>query len=417
MTYDIVIIGASFAGLTLAHHLPKHLKVLVLDMKSSLDHHIESTGLITQKTRDLLGEFMDVDKFIPNRITTIGVVAPNYRDHFFSHMETPWIYSTDTPALVRQLSEDLPDNVDLKIRAQFTAYHVNKDEPYPVKISMHKDGKKHLIAAKFIVGADGAVSPVSKANPNLSSNKKFLAGIEKVYYGDITFGEHPENCVYHFWFGKFSLGYGGWLSPTVVNGKPAFRLGIAKHVKDAKGLIKIKEFVKILEEKGMIKIADRKELLTFSSMIPIGGPLRKPYDEHSLLLGDAAGLCGAFAADGIKGAIVSAQVAARLIPEVLDGDPSALKRYYPEIQKNNKLMTYYYKQLLYRFIWDRMKSDRSFHLLYKIIARAKESFLEQFCDSKDRHKSLVWIVLKVRNFPLLVRYSFSLVLDLIPFLR
>ena len=81
------------------------------------------------------------------------------------------------------------------------------------------------------------------------------------------------------------------------------------------------------------------ESLGFGYEVEFGSP----YDDHSLLLGDAAGLCGAFAADGIKGAVVSGQVAARLIPEVLEGNPAALKRYYPEIQKNNKLMSYYYK--------------------------------------------------------------------------
>jgi flavin-dependent dehydrogenase len=237
--------------------------------------------------------------------------------------------------------------------------------------------------------------------------------VEKVFFGNILLGDHPKNTVYHFWFGEFSLGYGGWLSPTTVEGRPAFRLGLAKLQKDLKDLKKIDEFIRVLEEKKMIEIdKGSEEVLTFGSLIPIGGPLRTVYDKHSLLIGDAAGLCGAFAADGIKGAIVSGKVAAQLIPDYLEGNEKALSEYYPRIQKHRKLMTYYRKQLLYRFIWDRMKSNRSFEMMFDIIARQKESFLNQFCDSKDKNTSLMWVVLKVRNLPLLVKYAWFLFLDL-----
>lgn len=408
--YDVVIIGASFAGLTLAHHLPKEMRVLILDMKQSLDQYVESTGLITEKTYTMLKEFLpDLDRYIPNKITTIGVVAPDYQKHFFSHTKEPWIYTTDTPAIVKRLSETLPKNVELKISSQFVKHEVTDAG---VEVHYTSRGAKHCMKAKFIVGADGAISPVARS-AGLSQNKKFLVGIEKVFLGHITFGPQPDKTVYHYWFGEFSLGYGGWLSPTTVDGKPAFRLGLAKLKEDAKELVKVKEFVRILEEKGMIEIQpDSKELLTFTSMIPIGGALKQVYNDHAMLLGDAAGLCGAFAADGIKGAILSGKVAAKLIPQHLLGDKKALSRFHSEIQKHGKMMTYYRKQVLYRFIWNRMKSDRSFHAMFDVIAREKDSFLNQFCDSKDRNKSLVSVVLKWRNLPHLVKYGLSLVLDL-----
>ena len=60
MNYDIIIVGASFSGLSLAHHLPKNLKILVVDRKPKLNATIESTGLITQATYDMLDSFCDV---------------------------------------------------------------------------------------------------------------------------------------------------------------------------------------------------------------------------------------------------------------------------------------------------------------------------------------------------------------------
>ena len=57
--YDVIIIGASFSGLTLAHHLPKDLNVLILDKKKNLDSFVETTGLITEVTYQLFKDFVN----------------------------------------------------------------------------------------------------------------------------------------------------------------------------------------------------------------------------------------------------------------------------------------------------------------------------------------------------------------------
>jgi len=415
MNYDVVIVGASFAGLTLAHYLPRDLKVLVLDLKKNLNDAVESTGLITQVTYDLLDDFVDVKSFVPNKIDSIGVIGTDYERNFFSYTEDPWIYSTDTPNLLKHMAESLPKNVDLSIDSTFkSCVKMNEQEDdYVLNVNFVKAGKKTDVRAKFLVGADGARSAVAKNDENLSKNKKILIGLEKVFYGDILFGPNPESAVYHYWFGEFSLGYGGWLSPTVINGRKAFRLGLAKRAKNVNEFYKIDKFIEKLQEKKMIKIdGETEEDLTFASMIPIGGPLKKVFTDHSILIGDAAGLCGAFAADGIKGALVSAKVAADLIPRHLGGERRVLHSFYPEIQKFNGLMTYYRKQVFYRWIWDFMKSNRTFDTMFDIIARAKEDFLNHFCDSKDRNKSLMSVVLRFSNLPILFKYAWYMFLDL-----
>ncbi len=412
-TVDILVVGGSFSGLAFGHHISPEYKTLIIDRKSRLDTAIESTGLVTQATHDLLAEFCDVDAYIPNKITTIGVVAPDYKNHFFSHTDKPWIYSTDTPALVEHMSKRLPPHVELRLGAGLLNVAVESNEMYPVCATYLQGGEKKQVRAKFLIGADGSHSLVAKQT-GLSQNKRFLAGHEKVFYGDITFGDHPENTIYHFWFGEFSLGYGGWLSPTIINGRKAFRLGLAKLEADARDLKKIDEFIKILEEKKIIRIEgdSTKCILAFGHLIPIGGVLRNVYNEHILLVGDAAGFCGAFAADGIKGSLVSGKVGAGLVSRYLKGEKDALKQYRSGIQNHNHLIRYFHKQLVYRFLWDRMKSNRSFGLLYELIAKDKDNFLYQFCDSKDRHRSLIYVVVKIKNIPQLVKYAWSIILDL-----
>jgi len=414
MQYDVIIVGASFAGLALAHHLPRSLRVLILDRKRALDAAVESTGLITIATKKLFAEFTDVEKFIPNDITTIGVVSPDYEKYFFSHTEQPWIHSTDTPKLLEHIAKTLPENVELKLSALVQGYSIDETAEFSVSLRYKFSGEEQIASGKFLVGADGSHSIVAKESLELSKNKHFLGAMEKVFFGDITFGPAPQNSVYHFWFGEFSLGYGGWLSPTVIDGKNAFRLGLAKLQKDISSLRRLDDFIRILQEKKIIQMApDAQSLVTFGSLIPIGGALKKVFTNYSLLIGDAAGLCGAFAADGIKGALVSAKVAASLIPRHLKGERNVLRKFYPTIERDyGKLMTYYHKQLLYRFVWDRMKSDRSFMAMYDLIARSQDEFLAQFCDSKEKGKGLLRVVLKMKNIPLLCKYAWYLWCDL-----
>ncbi len=412
MNYDIVIIGAGFAGLSASYHFPKNYKILVIDRKKKLDSHIESTGLITKATKELMETFFDPTPFLPNQITKIAVVGTDFKRVLFSDTKEPWIYSTDTPALLKKMAENLPENVTLEINSVLKNIERETGDTHPLKLEYLSNGTSKTVRAKFLIGADGSGSVVAKKTPGLSQNKKLLVGFEKVFYGKINLGTSPEKTVYHFWFGDFSLGYGGWLSPTVINGKQAFRLGLAKHLNEA-STNRLEEFIKILKEKKIIDIEENtSEIFSFTSPIPISGALKKIYTKDTLLIGDAAGFCGAFAADGIKGAIISGMVSANLVPKLLEGEENALNNFNEEMQKHNKILTYYKKQLLYRFLWDRMKSNRSFNLLFEIINRDSENFINHFCDSRDKQKSLIGFIVKPKNSFLLTKYTGSLFLDL-----
>lgn len=410
--YDVVIVGAGFSGLTLAHHLPENFKILILERKSDAGAAVESTGLITTKTKELLS-FVKVDNFITNKITTIGVVSPDYERYFFSKMETPWIYSTDTPRLVKEMAQTLKENSRVKYGCNFKKFSISRAEQYTVQIDFCEKGEEKRVFSRFIVGADGARSAVASSDSFLSHNRRFLVGLERVFFGRIEFGPEPIATVYHFWFGDFSLGYGGWLSPTIINGRQAFRVGLAKLENNAKDLSKLDEFIKILKEKGIVKFDEEKPVLSFGNYIPIGGPLKNFCGERVLLLGDAAGLCGAFAADGIKGAVISGKVGATIIQRYLSGDTGALRQFYKQIQSISGLMTYYKKQMVYRFIWNRMKRNRTFQVMFDIIATQKERFLHQFCDSKDRNRSLLAIALQPRQLLRAALYSLYIIIDAI----
>jgi len=412
---DVIIIGASFSGLTLAHHLPGNLDVVVIDRKTRLNDGVESTGLITTATHNELKSFTDVERFEPNDVTSICVVAPDYKKHFFSSTAEPWMYTTDTPELLKHMAETVPAHVDIRLGSGLVSYIIEDGVEYPVHVTYLHNGEKKELRAKFLVGTDGSKSTVARLHHRLSQNEKFLAGHEKVFYGDIHLGDRPEQSVYHFWFGEFSLGYGGWLSPTIIDGKNAFRVGLAKlHGQERKGIREVSRFIEILQEKKIITIDPEhpESVYGFGHLIPIGGVLERITDQHVMLLGDAAGLCGAFAADGIKGAVLSGKIAASMIPEYLSGDEGVLEEYRDRIEGCGGMMSYYRRQVLYRRVWEMMKSDRSFFALYDIVERQKEQFLNQYCDNKDRGKSLARVVLRPKNTWALLLFSWSIFMDM-----
>src|SRR3989339_978840 len=241
--FDVIIIGASFSGLTLANHLSPHLKVLVVDAKPEVGSTVESTGLITNKTRDEFASFMSIDAFITNPISSICVVAPHYDDYFISTTDEPWIHQTDTKAFVKALAQQLPSNVEVRTKTMFLDVRESDGVTW---VKIQSQGQQPIeLSTRFLVGADGGHSRVANVVPELEQNTRFLFGYEQVFFGDVHLGSNPAETIYHFWFGEFSLGYGGWLSPTIVDGRHAFRIGLAKLEKDRADAHKLmRDFIK-----------------------------------------------------------------------------------------------------------------------------------------------------------------------------
>jgi digeranylgeranylglycerophospholipid reductase len=406
--YDIIIIGASFSGLALASRLPKNYRVLVIDRKQRLNSVCESTGLVTTKTMELLSSFVpDLRKYLTNDISTMAVVSTDFKTNFFSSAEKPWIYSTDTPELLAAFGGTLPENVEIMLSAEFCGLRHDGDS---VIVSVKKDAVSKEISCRFLVGADGGRSRVAEKS-GLQKNEKFLLGYEKVFPGKIIFGANPDKTVYHYWFGEFSLGYGGWLSPSTVNGQPVFRIGLAKLAVNWGEIKKLDEFVEKLKKLGHIApTGDR--LFEYAGFIPIDGPLKNIYHDRIMLIGDAAGLCGAFAADGIKGALVSGIVAGKLIEKFfITGDETVFRGFNGELNKFDNLLKYFKKQLLYRFVWNAMKKNRTFRAMFDVIEADKASFIRQFSEAKNKGGGLMKLVLKPRILPKLIKFGLSWIRD------
>lgn len=411
--YDIVIIWSGFAGLAFVNYLDKKYKILVIDKKNYNSNLIETTWLITQDTKNLFDRIINTNPYITNKIDSIWIFNTDYSDSFFSYTKKPWIYSTDTQKLLKA-TVDSQNN-----KAEFLrwAYVNNLEEiEWWVSIWYSYWWKNIKINSKFVVWADWCKSIVAKSLWLWQINK-FLIWFEKLFHGEILEWENPESCVYHTRFWDFSLWYWGWLSPTIVDWKKAFRVWLAKLLGEENWFEKLCDFIEILKEKWIIRIDQEKEITMYSWLVPLSGVVKNYFWKNSLLIWDAAWLCWAFAADWIKWALLSWEYWAELVDEYLNGNEKALWKMLSKIETHNKLITYFKKQRFYRFCWDRMKSNRTFDSLFSLIKWEKEVFLNKFCDSKDKQKSLLSIVFNFKNIFRLIWYGLWVLYDIIFFFR
>lgn len=411
MAYDLIIVGAGFAGLSLAHRLPQNFRILLLDEKKKIDTPVKSTGLIRPRTRALFEEILPIHAYLSHSIRHLGVSDPSLDKVFFSSAEEPWLYATETTELVQRLTDTLPKNVDLALGHRFKAVEYGLGD-FPVEVE-HSEGKDiYKTKARFLVGSDGAASMVARSNVRLPKNKVFLAGMESILAGEIIKGPSPVSTVFHLWLGKFCLGYGAWISPARYFGKTAIKIGLASHKNQSTQLLaKLRELIPLLEEKKLICLHEKDPLFTFGNLIPIGGALKPVFDRHTLLLGDSAGLCGPFAADGIQGALLSSKLAAEYIPSYLAGQKEVFKQFHSSLEKEYHFLSYLKRERRHRKIWDLFRSDRSFELLYDLVSRESEHLVQRFSESQSRRKSLIRMVLKPRHFGRLLRLGFLLLKD------
>jgi flavin-dependent dehydrogenase len=110
-----------------------------------------------------------------------------------------------------------------------------------------------------------------------------------------------------------------------------------------------------------------------AGIIPTGGRLRRVYRDDSrgrgLLLGDAAGLCGAATGGGIYPALISGRLAAHAVAnEVLNGDRGSIKVYLRNLSQAGRLGHYLRIEDWLRLVLDSMKSDADVGMLYSLFA-------------------------------------------------
>jgi flavin-dependent dehydrogenase len=300
MNYDIAVIGAGLAGLQSARLLASRgLRVAVLDRKSTVTGPIHTTGIFVRKTWE---DFPLPDEQLGPGIRDVVLHSPAGRtlplhaqQDEFRVGRMSWLQLWQLEQCLRAGVEWIPNArvIDCTNGVTFT-----------------RNGRTEHLAARFIVGADGARSTVAQ-QLGLDRNHEVLTGIEEVVPAISR-----ERVLHCFVDPRLAPGYIAWLA----NDGEEAHIGVAGYREGWEPARALEIFKRRFKTKPAI---ERR-----GGLIPVGGILRRIANTRGALVGDAAGAVSPLTAGGLDGALRLSSFAADVITAYLDrGDASILAQY------------------------------------------------------------------------------------------
>jgi flavin-dependent dehydrogenase len=306
--FDLIIAGASFAGLSCARTAAlRGLKVAVIDRKQEAGELVRTTGILVKEA----AEDVDIPSSLTRMVRGVRLYAPNGK---FTDHTAPGYYflATDTPNLMRWMADE----------ARRAGAHLMFDTPF-------KQGEQNAssvclpdldLRAQLLIGADGAMSAVARCF-GLDRNQRFLGGVEFELETEPGLDDRFLHC---FLDSALAPGYIAWAVPGV--GITQIGLAARHGVKpDAAA------FLKLVQRR--LGLPERRILARRSGVIPAGATLRNTHRGRVMLIGDAAGhvspLTGGGIAQTLRLGRRTAQLASDWIQAGAEHPGSALAREAP----------------------------------------------------------------------------------------
>jgi flavin-dependent dehydrogenase len=306
--FDLVIVGASFAGLAAARSAAmRGLKVAILEAKPEPGARVHTTGIMVPEA----AEEIDIPYWLTRRVPGVRLYAPNLKSiDLFSPGYA--FLTTRTADLLRWLArEAVMAGAKLVCGTRFEGAERTGGR---IRI-LGED-----ITTRYLIGADGARSRVARAF-GLGRNRKFLTGVEVEMEPSEFLDKRFLHC---FADSALAPGYIGWAAP----GPDVTQFGLAASAGRKPDLARFMEKTRPLFHWDKSTITERR-----SGLIPCSGPLRRFADEYVMLIGDAAGWVFPMTAGGIRTAFRFGRRAGALTADhLLNGGPrpdAALKRQLP----------------------------------------------------------------------------------------
>ena len=308
--HDVIVVGAGPAGSTAAYHLAGPFDVLIVDKKAF--PRPKACGGALVACRDWTRRF-------PNYAEVeAGLTAFSCEALHLCVGRTPW-WEGRNNHFFDQISRDEFDHALMRAAlarpgVAFRVFNVRTVERLSGGGVRLGDGNTTL-EAPVVIGADGCSSALSRAVGNPVRGVLQAGGC--VVSQIVCDRTHDDAWVYYLW--DDDLGY-CWLFPT-TNG---YNLGagfIGRPRNRAKRHLKAL-FAHCIE-RGLIP--REHERRTFGGLAPTTVTEIVATDDI-LLVGDAAGLVNQLNGEGISNAMLSGQIAGRILAECLDSPASRYRR-------------------------------------------------------------------------------------------
>ncbi len=363
--YDVIVVGASFAGLSFANGAAaRGLRVLVLERDAEIGGMVRTTGILFSDVLDVT----DVPaRYLTNAVRRLSLLAPKREVPFEISASAYRYYMVDVTGMLRWMAEEARAR-GAEIRPGATFLDASRDKEGLMQITFgvlpehETKGStpriRETARARFLIGADGSRSRVAQ-RMGLDQNTHLLAAAEWLVDG-VSIDEEKFYMIMNH---DLAPGYCIWLAP---HGETA-ALGVAGYLRKFNPIESLRVGQKLFGEKmdmSQMRVVQRK-----GGTIPIGGRLRRVYCDdargRTLLLGDAAGLCGAATGGGIYPALISGRLAAQAVAnEILNGVPGAVKSYLRDLLHAGRLGQLFQVEDWLRWALDRFGSNTDLAAFY-----------------------------------------------------
>lgn len=318
--YDVVVIGSGPAGATTARIAAEQgLRVLLIDKKQELGSPIQCSGAVSANALNEANVPLS-DEYISTPVygfVTYNAAGDAVTLDYRAYRDTPLGYVVDRRRFDRFLMT-MAERAGVTVWLKCEALGYRPDpESNTVTVNLIRFGRPITVQTRVIVGADGVQSQVGKwaglrthiRLSELASCLQFVVdGVDTNGLLEIVTGQ------------EWAPGGYAWLFPK-GHGYAEVGLGVARTMTDHDARWHLDHFMQHSFMAERLKNARILEVQ--GGGVPLAAPLRQPYADYVILVGDAARHVNPITGGGIHMALRDGVIAGQVLAEVLTEDTPA----------------------------------------------------------------------------------------------
>lgn len=314
--HDVIVVGAGPSGCFLGGKLAsKGLDVKILEEHAEIGRPMCCAGILGKEGMKEVG--LDPEEWSLNELRG-GVFHFPSGDSVRLTRNRTEAFIIDRAKFDQDLAEGaLREGAEIELNTRCTG--VSSDET-GVSLRAKKGGKEKQFESRMVVGADGTNSLVARNFGLIEDFSPTICAQAEI----VGFGEDHEAHVYLS--NDLSRDFFAW----IVSTGEAYRVGLG----DRRGNV-VKKLLKFIKNKTVLPPNAKNKIVQLTTgLIPNPGA-QKIHGDRVLLVGDAAGHVKPLTGGGLYLGLSNAEIAADIIVEALEDEPSEknLQKYEREVNK------------------------------------------------------------------------------------